>query len=801
MRAICIHGHFYQPPREDPWLDEVLKDPTAAPAHDWNHRVADECYVPNSASRLVNNENKITYITNNYQHLNFNIGPTLHHWIAHYRPDLAGALLEADKNALRENGTSGAIAQAYNHMILPLALPKDINTQIAWGIEDFQFRFGRAPVGMWLPETAANTATLEELAKNGIEYTILAPGQCAAVRNMNGSWVDTPGGQGLDVTRPYRVVLPSGRTMTLIFYHGGIAQGIAFGGLLDSGDRFADSLLASLPRDDEPRLLVVATDGESYGHHHRFGEMALARAFQKLFQVDSSEVTNIEGFLKNNPITWECRIVENSSWSCAHGVERWRSDCGCHTGGEFGWNQKWRAPLREGLDRLRDKIDALFEEHMDPLCYAPWTVRNASIELFLVDWDKPLSTEQLLQQKERFLREHMRNSRAGHSNSQVLALLEAQRMRQFMYTSCGWFFNDVAGIETRQILAYALRATELMRQATGVDLEPEFLADMQEVHGNRTDLATAFAVIQKEIQPNRKSIRDVAAIAALTDCRKNCYGFHIHNETKTFPSGDITLRASRLHAIDPRTLEKWQGTAVVFSSGALDDICRLSENSSLDEIRLRKEFYQGDLFSFSRYAEDVFKEGPWHLNLLPQELSERIASNRNHNAILRYLDTAQNILEDNRRLLVQLHFIGATPPALLSAAATLVINERLSELAEDCEHFLDLLEDGSELATLIENSEALGISPDFTRLAPHFIEELQDLLKQGGQWNKTSKQEHPFERALHFLKKAKKIGIKINPWPLQNELWFILVTLRTPLSSTLVEIAEELGFETPKQAS
>ena len=329
-----MHAHFYQPPRENPWLDYVSLDPSASPAHDWNTRVYDECYRPNQAARLIDGNGKITYITNNYRHLNFNVGPTLHRWISQKDPDLASDIAEADKSAALEQGKGGAIAQAYNHMIMPLASQRDKQTQILWGIRDFEFRFNRKPSGMWLPETAVDLETLEILSENGIEFTILAPHQCTAVKAPSGAWSPTYGGNALDISRPYIQTLPSGKKITIIFYQGSIAHDIAFGGLLNSGDRFAETLMRLVSDKKEPCLVTIATDGETYGHHHRYGEMALARAFQMINDSSSDIITtNIATFLDRFPATWECRIQENTSWSCAHGIERWRSDCGCHTGG------------------------------------------------------------------------------------------------------------------------------------------------------------------------------------------------------------------------------------------------------------------------------------------------------------------------------------------------------------------------------------------------------------------------------------------------------------------------------------
>lgn len=469
MINIALHGHFYQPPREDPATGKVPADESAAPSHDWNERVASECYIPNGSARILASDGRIVAEKNNYERLSFDFGPTLHKWIEGRHPVL--------DESIRKNGAR-AVAQAYSHMILPLACGRDRLTQVLWGIRDFEYRFGRRPKGMWLPECAVNTDTLETMASCGIEFTILSPLQCASVITENGA-KDINGGAGLDVTRPYRCELPSGRSVTVFFYHTGIAQGIAFGGMLDNGDRFAEALLREA-QDNDGRILLTATDGESYGHHHKFGEMALARCFMTLEKDRRVSLPALEEFLEKHPPTARCVIKENSSWSCAHGVERWRSDCGCHTGGEAGWNQKWRAPLRAAFDRLAEKLDVLFEERLTAYC-DPWQLRNEAIEIYKNG--TPRSHNEIEAEKRAFLAERIEGADEDVYGA-AAALLEMQRMRMFMYTSCAWFFNDISGVETKHSIACAVRAAQIAEDITGQDLISPLLSDLKEVRGN-----------------------------------------------------------------------------------------------------------------------------------------------------------------------------------------------------------------------------------------------------------------------------------------------------------------------------
>ncbi len=486
MFNIAVHGHFYQPPREDPWSNAVLKDPTAAPAHDWNQRIANECYRPNCAAKILGPDGRIASVINNYSHLSFNFGPTLHRWIEREDPALDLILRESGKKA---------IAQCYSHMIMPLASEEDKRTQTIWGIRDFEYRFKKRPKGMWLPETAVDTATLEVLSENGIAFTILAPRQCEAVI-ADGVTKETPDGRGLDVTLPYLCRLPSGRTITVVFYHGGLAHDIAFGKLLENGDRFRDALVGAVKVRSEERLLVVATDGETYGHHHKFGEMALARLFERLRTDNEVGLPDIGTFLEDHPAKFECRIKENTSWSCVHGIERWRSDCGCSTGGRPGWKQGWRGPLRKAFDRLAERVDGVFYDTVSPY-FDPWELRNLSIEHFRsAKYGKKEEYEAGME----FLSTYL-GSVGEKEGASILSALEAERMRMFMYTSCGWFFNDISGVETKQVTSFAVRAAELTGNLSDCNIMSDLLRDLEKAEGNRKEYPNARVTAEREIMP------------------------------------------------------------------------------------------------------------------------------------------------------------------------------------------------------------------------------------------------------------------------------------------------------------
>ena len=475
-RYICIHGHFYQPPRENPWLEAIELQDSAYPYHDWNERINAECYAPNTAARTLDGSGRITAIVNNYARISFNFGPTLLSWMERYAPDTYRSILAADQESQKLFGGHGsALAQVYNHIIMPLANQRDKQTQIAWGLADFEQRFNRKPEGMWLAETAVDLETLECLAEAGIKFTLLAPNQAARVRPIDSdAWTDVSGGK-IDPTTAYLHKLPSGKSIVLFFYDGPVSRAVAFEQLLNQGESFARRLLGVFNEERTwPQLVHIATDGESYGHHHRHGEMALAYALHYIETSNKAKLTNYGAFLEKHPPTREVEIREQTSWSCSHGTERWRSHCGCNMG--RGWNQHWRKPLRQALDWLRDQVVGPFEEDARALVKDPWTARNDYIRVIL---DR--SPENLA----RFLQRHAIRELDPEDRVRLCKLLELQRQSQLMYTSCGWFFDEVSGIETVQVIQYAARMIQLAQDLfAGPELEEGFLEHLAKAQSN-----------------------------------------------------------------------------------------------------------------------------------------------------------------------------------------------------------------------------------------------------------------------------------------------------------------------------
>ena len=494
-KYICIHGHFYQPPRENPWLEAIVRQESAQPYHDWNQRVSAECYMPNGIARILDYAGRIDKIMNNYSRVSFNFGPTLLSWMDAEEPETYARILNADRISRdRFSGHGSAMAQGYNHAILPLCSNRDRLTQILWGIRDFEHRFGRRPEGMWLPETAVDLQTLDVMAQQGIKFAVLAPHQAKSVRKRGEiAWQSVANGV-VDPSMAYEIELPGGQNMAVFFYDGAISSAVGFQGLLGDGENFLNRLLnAFSPDRDHAQLVHIAVDGETFGHHHRFGEMALAYAIDKIESDENIRLTNYGEYLEKYPPSWHVEIWDNSSWSCCHGVERWRSDCGCSTGSNSGWRQKWRAPLRKALDELRDRLEPLYDSKAINLFKDPWGARNDYIDLIL---DRGAETS------ERFFSAHAARPLDEKERVCALELLEMQRYALLMYTSCGWFFDDIAGIEALQVMQYACRAIQLAEKLSGESgFETSFLETLKEAESNKPEEGNGRDLYLKYVRP------------------------------------------------------------------------------------------------------------------------------------------------------------------------------------------------------------------------------------------------------------------------------------------------------------
>ncbi|RXH58522.1 DUF3536 domain-containing protein [Granulicella sibirica] len=720
-RYVCIHGHFYQPPRENPWLETVEVQDSAAPYHDWNDRITAECYAPNGASRITNLENQIIRIVNNYSRMSFNFGPTLLSWLHDKAPRAYRTILDADKaSILRYGGHGSAMAQVYNHIIMPLASERDAITQIRWGIADFVHRFHRRPEGMWLAETAVNRAVLDLMAREGIKFTILAPNQCARIRPLiqeespdlpislvpgkpaptpikkPNDWIGTPDAT-VDPTHAYLVKLDEGRSINVFFYDGPGSRAIAFEGLLNSGETFARRLLGGFhpdnPNDpDKAQLSHVATDGESYGHHHKHGEMALSYAMHWIESEGHAKLTNYGEFLDLFPPHWEAEVAEDTSWSCFHGVERWRSNCGCN-GGKPGMNQLWRGPLRDALDYLRDASAPLAEKFAETCLKDLWTARDAYIDVVL---DRsPAATDA-------FLKEHAIRELNPDERVVVFELLELERHTQLMYTSCGWFFDEISGIETVQIIAYAGRVLQLAAKLfgePGAALEAVFLEKLALAKSNLPEEGDGAQIYRKHVTPMRIGLEQVGAHYAISSVFRaypedgELFCFDVHRDAQenfTSGRGKVSLGRARIRS---RVTEETE--EMCFAVLHLGD-----QNLSAAVKRYNAE-EPADIAAFDAFCNDVRAairraNLPEIIRLIDRQFGDLAYSLTSlfadeQNRILRtILDQTLEEMENSLRTIYEdhaslLHFLtesGMTAPPALALAASFAINASMRRAFE-----------------------------------------------------------------------------------------------------------------------
>ena len=606
--ALVIHGHFYQPPRENPWTDLVDREPGAEPFHDWNERITSECYRPNAFARISDAYGRVERIVNNYSSVSFNFGPTLLAWLERSSPDAYARVLEADRESARMRGGHGnAIAQGYNHSILPLCNERDRRTQIRWGLTDFRLRFGREAESLWLPETACDDATLDALIEEGLRYVILSPFQAARVRALgpvDSTWRDVSGG-GVDTTGPYLYFHADGggRSLAVFFYDGQIARGIAFEGLLAS----SRALVGAFARASRhgSRLVHVATDGESYGHHFRWGDRCLAYALDTEAKRHGLRVTNYGEFLDTHEPEFEVELRkgEGTAWSCAHGLGRWTRDCGCNAAAPEGWNQRWRAPLRAAIDLHSDAHAPKLEEACGLLLRDPWEARDAYAEL-LTDRAAP---------REEFVRRHAARTLTRDEQARALTLLEAQRASMTMYTSCGWFFNDVSGIETVQTLRYAGRVVELMEDLGLAPPIGRFLEALSDARSNVPERGTGADIYLRAIEHSRVTPRRVAAHLAISNL--------VGREERATEFGPDEFGLEAL-------LPQGQGrlSHAVFEKTLVEAALRVVEHPSPDAVRSARELIalgrELGLEANLESAQEIIYEAARAWDSPPEELRE-----------------------------------------------------------------------------------------------------------------------------------------------------------------------------------
>src|SRR5947209_6053068 len=769
-RYICIHAHFYQPPRENPWLEAVERQDSAYPYHDWNARITAECYAPNCASRILNPKGLIDEIVNNYSRISFNFGPTLLSWMEENEFETYQCIVSSDKESQKRfSGHGSAIAQAYNHMILPLANSRDKFTQIYWGIQDFQKRFDRYPEGMWLPETAVDLQTLDMLAELGIKYTILAPHQAGKIRKAVGgrAWKDVSGGR-IDPTRAYLQKLPSGRRINLFFYDGPISQAVAFEKLLNSGEQFAARLKSGVSDARHwPQLMHIATDGETYGHHHRYGDMALVFALHSIESQVDTRLTNYGEFLEKFPPTHEVQIVENTAWSCSHGVERWRSDCGCNSGRE-GWNQQWRGPLRAALDTLRDRAAELFERHVAGLLHDPWKARNDYIDVIL---DR--SPESLWM----FFEKHSKRQLKNDETVAVLKLLEMQRHAMLMYTSCGWFFDEVSGIETAQVVQYAARVIQLVLETTGEDLEPEFLKLLAEARSNIPEYSDAAQIYRLWVKPAIIDLCKVGAHFAISSLfeeldeqsPKFCYDIKIQDYRKLAVT-PARLGLGSIRVTSQITRECRDLVFGVVHSG--EQVLHAGVRDANGEEEYRQvlaetvpAFSSGDLPETLRLLDEYFDGLQYSLKSLFKDEQKRILDIILGRTLQDVESHYREIYQRNGPILHFLKDMNQPVPEVLRITAEFVLNSDLRRSLEADPP------DTMRLAMLMELVKREGVRLDDTGLAYAARNSLNRLMRR---LRRDPQNAELLERIVVFVTVMQMFSFAVDYWEAQNAYYVIL---------------------------
>ncbi|MGA2851564.1 MAG: DUF3536 domain-containing protein [Terracidiphilus sp.] len=774
-RFICIHGHFYQPPRENPWLETVETQDSAAPYHDWNERVCAECYATNGAARIVNEKNKIMRIVNNYARISFNFGPTLLSWLKDNAPRTYRNIQDGERRSRKSfKGHSSAMAQVYNHIIMPLASERDRLTQIRWGIADYEKHYGARPEGMWLAETAADSKSLELMAQEGIRFTLLAPHQCKRTRPMRedagdegGGWTETPGA-GVDTTHPYLLRFASGASIAVFFYNGAASRAIAFEGLLNSGENFAGRLKAGFKEGNQPQLVHVATDGESYGHHHKHGEMALAYALRLLEADKTVKLANYGMFLDQYPPEYEAEIVDDTSWSCAHGVERWRSNCGCNGGKPF--NQLWRAPLREALDELRDAIVPLTEQVGGKLFKDVWAARDGYIDVVL---DRSEETV------ERFIRTQASRTLSAEEQVRALELMEMQRHAQLMYTSCGWFFDDISGIETVQIIAYAARVLQLAQCLFGAQaegLEPAFLKRMADAKSNLADAGDGAQIYKACVATMELGLEKVAAHYAISSVFSSfgeqtelfCYNvrrisYDIYN------SGRGRLALGRAHIASAIT-----GEHQTFSFSVL----HFGDQNITAAVKAYDDADAAEFDEFAKKAADLVQRAyfPEVIRLLDREYGKvdysltslftdeqrRIVQLILNSTLWDIENTLTTIYEDHASLLHYLSQAGLPKPPALTLAASFAVNAGLRRALES-----DQVDQAQVRSFLVMAKQ------DFVPLETATLSYIADqrMKRAMVELQMTTGSLEMLERALGMARTLVELPFDLNLWQAQN-IWY-----------------------------
>jgi len=820
----AIHGHFYQPPRENPWLEIIEAEESAHPFHDWNERIALECYRPNAYARILDEKGKILDIVNNYSSISFNFGPTLLSWLEVHFPSAYERVLRADRESLKRFGHGNAVGQVYDHIIVPLANDRDKETEVLWGMADFERRFHRRPDALWLPETAVNYATLQVLVKHGIQYLILSPFQASRVRPFGGRrWTDVSQGR-IDTTQPYRCFIrdASGkklldRFIDLFFYNGLISKEIAFGGLLNDGNTFCNRFLQFYEElKGRPQLIHVATDGETYGHHKKFGDMALAYTLHQGFPSRGVEIINYGAFLKRFPPVYEAEIDEGlkgegTSWSCSHGVDRWKEDCGDSTGGKPGWNQKWRKPLREALNFLRDELSAIFEKEGERIFHSVWEARNGYIDIILNRSPGGIKS---------FFDKHGVKDLDEAGRIKGLKLLEMQRHTLQMYASCGWFFADLSGIETILILQHAGRAIQLAEELVGQGIEERFLQHLSEAESNLPEMGKGDQIYRRLVKPKWVTPERVVNHYAVTSLFNG-------------GEGERRIFSYRVEKVQYERMEKEEKVLAIGRVRVTLEIIPESKGFFFGLISSKEDVFRTwvagkreglDFNSLREKTQEVFGKSEEEMaKILTSLLGNLIFTMRDtfkeeRQAIFQKLIQKQfdehchvyaDLFDRTRQAVEALSREGLEIPYEIRVAAEVTLSDRLFREIKKLERDFKGTVERKKIDEIVEEAEVHGYhlrrEKSLFALNMILMERMKALRKSKG--SELSRQSEVAEEIMTLLGLAKKWGLEISLAEAQNSMGEILEECvgdlekcwwenGTPklFSPNLITLAEKLGF-------
>lgn len=723
-KYLTIHGHFYQPPRENPWLEYTELQNSALPFHDWNARVCAECYSPNSISKIVSDGNKILDIVNNYSHMSFNMGPTLMSWLEKFEPYTYERIIQADIDSTNEfNGHGNALAQVYNHIIMPLANERDKYTQVIWGIKDFQYRYGHAPEGMWLAETACDDETLGVLADCGIKFTVLSPYQAEKVRRFEShEFQDVSHGE-IDTTKAYRynIKCRPGKSTDLFFYNASISQSVAFEELLKDGGRFVEKLKTGISNEEE-RLVNIATDGESYGHHTKFGDMALAYVLRIKAGDEGFTLTNYGEYLEKHPPMEEVVIKPVSSWSCCHGVGRWKENCGCSTGGMQGWNQKWRKPLRDALNRLRDNLIEITEKEGKKYFKDVWKARNSYINVILNRSEMSYKN---------FFDKNLPDNTSNAAKVNALKLMEIQRQALLMFTSCGWFFNELSGIETTQILKYAARAIQLAADFSDKDLETEFVDILHEAKSNIPGYGSGRDIWNNFIKPSVINFRQIASLWAITSMYEDydkvtdlyCYEITRHN-TKKISKGSTNFVTGHIEIKSKITLETSDIMFALLQFSGGDFHCAIREYDGSERYtkivkNLVQTYQNSPQTETIRLLDEYFGREYFTLKDILIEERRKILKSLLKNKMDRFQAVYRDIYNEGKGSVSHLKTLGLEVPEEYKLATKYTLSGDFNDIFghEDCLKDENLMQTAKDICN---EAQSLGIELDKAKTEEFF---------------------------------------------------------------------------------